>query len=158
MGPGRMAFSRSLIGRSCWTQLLTDVHLRRNFRTNPTEADLLCPQLGRLDTSPTFGAHTVFPLLRQPVPSLAAQAQNSTRDFVILVNEAGGGSGAGICTGNRQLMYFVDVTTGTSGNEAKPTIISNYQVPEDSGDFCNRGVVSVPTPAARISPISSTGR
>ena len=110
-----------------------------NFRTNPTEADLLCPQLGRLDTSPTMGAHTTFPLLRQPVPSLAAQAQNSTRDFVILVNEAGGGSGAGICTGNRQLMYFVDVTTGTSGNEAKPTIISNYQVSENSGDFCNRG-------------------
>ena len=110
-----------------------------NFRTNPTEADLLCPQLGRLDTSPTMGAHTIFPLLRQPVPSLAAQAQNSTRDFVILVNEAGGGSGASICTGNRQLMYFVDVTTGTSGNEAKPTIISNYQVSENSGDFCNRG-------------------
>ena len=110
-----------------------------NFRTNPTEADLLCPQLGRMDTSPTMGAHTVFPLLRQPVPSLAAQAQNSTRDFVILVNEAGGGSGASICTGNRQLMYFVDVTTGTSGNEAKPTIISNYQVSENSGDFCNRG-------------------
>jgi LVIVD repeat len=110
-----------------------------NFRTNPTEADLLCPQLGRLDTSPTMGAHTTFPLLRQPVPSLAAQASNSTRDFVILVNEAGGGSGAGICTGNRELMYFVDVTTGTSGNEAKPTIISNYQVDENSGDFCNRG-------------------
>jgi hypothetical protein len=110
-----------------------------NFQTNPTEADLLCPQLGRLDTSPTMGAHTVFPLLRQPVPSLAAQAQNSTRDFVILVNEAGGGSGASICTGNRQLIYFVDVTTGTSGNEAKPTIISNYQVSENSGDFCNRG-------------------
>ena len=110
-----------------------------NFRTNPTEADLFCPQLGRMDISPTMGAHTVFPLLRQPVPSLAAQAQNSTRDFVILTNEAGGGSAAGICTGNRQLMYVVDVTTGTSGNEAKPTIISNYQVPEDSGDFCSRG-------------------
>jgi hypothetical protein len=110
-----------------------------NFQTNPTEDDLLCPQLGILFTSPTMGAHTTFPLLRQPVPSLAAQAQNSTRDFVILVNEAGGGSGASICTGNRQLIYFVDVTTGPSGNEAKPTIISNYQVDEKSGDFCNRG-------------------
>jgi hypothetical protein len=110
-----------------------------NFRTNPTEDDLLCPQLGRLDTSPTMGAHTVFPLLRQPVPELAGQAQNSTRDFVVLVNEAGGGSGAGICTGNRQIVYIVDVTTGTSGNEAKPTIISNFYVPENSGDFCNRG-------------------
>jgi hypothetical protein len=110
-----------------------------NFRTNPTADDLLCPELGILFTSPTMGAHTTFPLLRQPVPSLAAQEENSTRDFVILVNEAGGGSGASICTGNRQLIYFVDVTTGDSGNEAKPTIISNYQVSESSGDFCNRG-------------------
>jgi hypothetical protein len=110
-----------------------------DFRTNPTEDDLLCPELGRLDTSPTMGAHTTFPLLRQPVPELAAQAQNSVRDFVILVNEAGGGSGAGICTGNRQIMYVVDVTTGSSGNEALPTIISNFYVPENSGDFCNRG-------------------
>jgi hypothetical protein len=110
-----------------------------NFRTNPTEDDLLCPQLGILFTSPTMGAHTTFPLLRQPVPELAAQAQNSVRDFVVLVNEAGGGSGAGICTGNRQIVYIVDVTTGTSGNEAKPTIISNFYVPENSGDFCNRG-------------------
>jgi hypothetical protein len=52
-----------------------------NFRTNPTETDLLCPQLGRMDTSPTMGAHTVFPLLRHPVPELAAQAQNSVRDL-----------------------------------------------------------------------------
>lgn len=111
-----------------------------NWRTLPTADDLNCPQLGRLDTSPTMGAHTVFPLLRQPVPSLAAQAQNSTRDFVILVNEAGGGSAAGICTGNRQLVYFVDVTTtGNPSNESRPMSISSYQVPEDSGDFCSRG-------------------
>src|SRR4029453_7795217 len=109
-----------------------------NFRTNPTEDDLLCPQLGILFTSPTMGAHTTFPLLRQPVPELAAQAQNSVRDFVILVNEAGGGSGAGICTGNRQIVYVVDVSI-PPGNEALPTIISNFYVPEKSGDFCNRG-------------------
>ena len=119
-----------------------------NFRTNPTEEDLLCPQLGRLDTSVTMGAHTTYPLLRQPIPEFAAQLQNSVRDIVILVNEAGGGSGAGFCTGNRQLVYFVDVTipaanqatpSDPAGNEANPTIISNFQVPEASGDFCNRG-------------------
>ena len=73
------------------------------------------------------------------MPELAVQAQNSIRDFVILVNEAGGGSGAGICTGNRQIVYIVDATTGPSGNEALPTIISNFYVLEQSGDFCNRG-------------------
>ena len=102
--------------------------------TNPTPAQLLCPQVGRMDTSPSMGAHTTFPLLNQPVPEFAANTSGSVRDFVILVNEAGGGSGAGVCTGNRQLMYMVDITT-----ESKPMGIANYQVPEASGDFCSRG-------------------
>ena len=105
-----------------------------NFRTNPTEADLLCPQVGRLDTSPTMGAHTVYPLLNQPVPEFANNTSGSVRDFIILVNEAGGGSGLDTCTGNRQLVYFVDITT-----ESKPMGIANFQVPEASGNFCNRG-------------------
>jgi hypothetical protein len=105
-----------------------------NFQTNPTQADLLCPQLGRLDTSPTMGAHTVYPLLRQPVPEFAANLGSTVRDIIVLVNEAGGGSGAGRCTGNRQLIYMVDTTT-----ESKPMGVANFQVPEASGDFCNRG-------------------
>ena len=81
-----------------------------------------------------MGAHTVFPLLNQPVPEFANNTSGSVRDFIILVNEAGGGSGLNTCTGNRQLVYFVDITT-----ESKPMGISNFQVPEASGDFCNRG-------------------
>src|SRR5262249_34546284 len=57
--------------------------------TNPTPAQLLCAQVGRLDTSPSMGAHTTFPLLNQPVPEFAANTSGSVRDFVILVNEAG---------------------------------------------------------------------
>ena len=102
--------------------------------TNPTPADLLCPQVSRLDTSPTMGAHTTFPLLRQPVPEFEPNLGGNVRDLVIIINEAGGGSGAGFCTGNRQMVYFVDVTT-----ESKPMGISNFQVPEASGDFCSRG-------------------
>lgn len=105
-----------------------------NFRTNPTAADLLCPQLGRLDTSPTMGAHTVYPLLRQPVPEFATNIGGKVRDLIVLVNEAGGGSGNNTCTGNRQLVYMVDITT-----ESKPMGVANFQVAEDSGDFCNRG-------------------
>jgi hypothetical protein len=105
-----------------------------DFRTNPTPADLLCPQLGRLDTSPTMGAHTVYPLLRQPVPEFAHNTGGNIRDIIVLVNEAGGGSGNNTCTGNRQLVYMVDITT-----ESKPMGVANFQVPEASGDFCNRG-------------------
>jgi hypothetical protein len=55
----------------------------------------------------------------------------------MLINEAGGGSGAGICTGNRENMYTVDITVPV--NETRPMGIDNYQVAEESGDFCSRG-------------------
>ena len=97
--------------------------------TSPTAADLLCPQLGRLDTSPTMGAHTVFPLLQQPVPDFAA-SPNKVRDFIVLTNEAGGNR----CSDNRQMVYIVDITT-----PSKPMGIANYHVPAASGDFCARG-------------------
>ncbi len=100
-----------------------------NFRTNPTAADLLCPQLGRLDTSPTMGAHTVFPVIQQPVPDFAA-SPNRIRDFIVLVNEAGGNR----CSDNRQMVYIVDITT-----PSKPMGVANHHVPAASGDFCARG-------------------
>ena len=102
--------------------------------TNPTPAQLNCPQVGRMDTPPTMGAHTTFPLLDQPIPEFARNTSGNVRDFIIMVNEAGGGSGANTCTGNRQLTYFIDIET-----ESKPMGIANFQVPEASGDFCNRG-------------------
>ncbi len=109
--------------------------------TNPTPAELLCPQIGRLDTSPSMGAHTVFPVLNQPVPEFAKNLRGNVRDIVVLVNE----SGPNMCQENRQLVYIVDVTRlplnppSTATNESKPMGIANFQVREADGDFCNRG-------------------
>jgi hypothetical protein len=100
------------------------------FRTNPTPADLLCPQIGRLDTQPTGGAHTVFPLLQQPVPDFATNAQGAVRDFIVLVNE----SVANDCQEPRQLVYLVEIT-----DPSRPSAIGNFQVSEASGGFCSRG-------------------
>ncbi len=97
--------------------------------TKPTAAELLAPQLGRLDTSPTMGAHTTFPVVQQPVPDFR-HSPNNVRDFVVLVNEAGGNR----CSDNRQLVYLVDVST-----PSKPMAISSFHVPEASGNFCSRG-------------------
>jgi hypothetical protein len=101
---------------------------------SPSAAELNCPQVGRLDTPPTMGAHTTYPLLDQPIPEFANNTGSKIRDFIIMVNEAGGGSGNHTCTGNRQLTYFLDIET-----ESKPMGIANFQVPEASGDFCDRG-------------------
>ena len=100
-----------------------------SYRTNPTADDLLCPQLGRLDTSPLGGAHTTFPVVQQPVPDFAA-SPNHIRDFIVMVNEAGGNR----CSDNRQMVYMVDIT-----RVDKPMVVANHHVPAESGNFCSRG-------------------
>ena len=101
---------------------------------NPTPAELLAPQRGRLDTSQTVGAHTVFPIHRMPIPDFVDNTAGAVRDIVVLVNE----STANECRENRQLVFMVDVTPMADGN-VKPQVISNYQVSEASGNFCQRG-------------------
>ena len=38
------------------------------------------------------------------------------------------------CLENRQMMYMVDIT-----DETRPWPVANFQVPEESGNFCERG-------------------
>jgi hypothetical protein len=112
------------------TKLLNPDSPSPSFQTNPTPADLRAPQLGRMDTPPTMGAHTVFPVIQQPVPEFAKNTKGKVRDFIVLVNEAA----ANECQENQQLVYMVDITT-----PSKPMGIANFQVPEASGNFCSRG-------------------
>lgn len=95
----------------------------------PTDANLLYPQVGRLDMSPLNGAHTTFPILGVEVPEFAHDAQHK-RDFLLVVDE----SLVNECAEARQMAWFVDITV-----ESKPQFISNFTVPEASGNFCSRG-------------------
>ena len=99
-------------------------------RIRPSSAQLVFPQLGRMDMFPSAGAHTTFPVLDMPVPDFSENSQGAVRNFVVITNE----STSNQCQENRQLMYITDVST-----EAKPFNVSNYQVLESEGDFCNRG-------------------
>lgn len=83
----------------------------------PTEANLLAPQVGRLDIPPAHGAHTTFPILGL-----------NGRDYVLIVNEAL----TYHCREARQKAWIADVT-----DEAKPRIASTWDVP-DAG-FCAKG-------------------
>jgi hypothetical protein len=84
----------------------------------PTEANLLAPQVSRLDLDPAYGAHTAFPLPGMP----------DGRDYVLIVNEA-------LTTGCRgealQKVWIADVT-------AKPAMVSSWIVP-DAARFCAKG-------------------
>jgi hypothetical protein len=97
----------------------------------PTPANLLAPQISRLDLSSHWGAHTTFPVLAIPVAEDADFGLGKTRDVVVIVNES---------TDNEcleeahQRMFIADIT-----DVKKPQIISSYRVPESEGEYCQRG-------------------
>ncbi len=123
-----------------------------NGPKEPTDANLLYPQIARIDLPADAGAHTAFPMLGMQLaefanqklrPGTAAAAgiehdhdgaapvrTQAGRDFVAVVGE----SLANECFENRQMVRMVDVTA-----ESKPFGVSTWTVPEASGRFCDRG-------------------
>ncbi len=99
-------------------------------RFAPTRENLLYPQVGRLDMSPSWGGHTAFPVLGLPVPGFQKQTQGKVRDFVLLVSE----SLQNECREYPHFAFMVDIT-----DETRPFSVANFQVPEASRNFCSRG-------------------
>jgi len=97
----------------------------------PTVENLLHPQVARLDMPAFIGAHTTLAVTGVDVPEFAKDDRGQRRDFVFLVNEAFRNE----CMGEvRNMAYVVDVT-----DEKNPFPVANFQVPEDSGNFCSIG-------------------
>ena len=96
----------------------------------PTEANLLHPQVGRLDLPPWMGAHTVFPILGLDVEEFARDGTGAKRDFVLIVNEALSEG----CREARQMVWLADVSA-----ESRPMTVAGWTVREASGNFCSRG-------------------
>jgi hypothetical protein len=101
-----------------------------NGPKEPTNENLLYPQVGRLDLSPFNGAHTTLPLIGIPIAEFEKNKDGKVRDFVMIVDE----QILNECLEARQMVWFADVTV-----ESKPFNVSNFDVPEKSGDFCSRG-------------------
>src|SRR4029078_5170116 len=79
---------------------------------------------------PTDGAHSTLPMVQMPIAEFAKDKDGKVRDFVMIVDE----QILNECQEPRQLVWFVDVTI-----EAQPMVVSNFQVPEASGHFWDRG-------------------
>jgi len=97
---------------------------------DPTAENLRYPEVGRLAMTPINGAHTTFPMPKMPIAEFAKDSMGSARDIVMIVDEQIRNE----CEEARQMAWFVDVSI-----EAHPMVISNFQVPEASGNFCSRG-------------------
>ena len=98
----------------------------------------VCPHRGELElpggrraSMPYYwGAHIAWPMPGMDIPDYAADSEGGTRDIAVLVSEAT----ANECQQARHVAWFVDMT-----DEAHPFPISSFQVPESSGNFCDRG-------------------
>jgi hypothetical protein len=101
-----------------------------NGSREPTPENLRYPVVGQLDMLPFNGAHTVFPMPNMPIAEFAKDKDGKVRDFEMIVDE----QILNECQEARQLVFFVDVTI-----ESRPMVVSNFFVPEASGNFCQRG-------------------
>ena len=96
----------------------------------PTPDNLRHPIVRQIDLLPITGAHTTVPLLGVPVAEFAKDKDGKVRDFIMIVNE----QILNECLEPRQMVFFMDVTI-----ELRPMVVSNFNVPEASGNFCGRG-------------------
>jgi hypothetical protein len=101
-----------------------------NGPKEPTAENLRYPVIGQLDMLPFNGAHTVFPMPKMPVNEFAHDKDGKQRDIVMIVDE----QILNECQEPRQMVFFADVTV-----ESRPMVVSNFAVPEASGNFCQRG-------------------
>ena len=101
-----------------------------NGPKEPTPENLRSPIVRQIDLLPISGAHTTVPLLGVPVAEFAKDKDGKVRDFIMIVNE----QILNECLEPRQMVYFMDVTI-----ELRPMVVSNFNVPEASGNFCGRG-------------------
>jgi hypothetical protein len=96
----------------------------------PTDANLLSPEVGRFTMSPLNGAHTTFPVYDMPIAEFAKDKIGKVRNFVVITDEQIQNE----CQEARQMVWFVDVTV-----EKNPVSVATWGVPEASGGFCTRG-------------------
>jgi hypothetical protein len=101
-----------------------------NGPKEPTEVNLLAPEIGRFQMSALNGAHTTFPVLEMPIAEFARDKIGKVRNFVVITDEQIQNE----CLEARQMVWFVDVTV-----EKTPVSVATWGVPEASGDFCGRG-------------------
>ncbi len=98
--------------------------------TEPTEQNLLYPQIALVDFPAESGAHTAFPLLGMDIAELARMKDGKVRDFLAVPGE----SLANECQESRQMVHILDITAETA-----PIGVATWTVPEASDNFCSRG-------------------
>jgi hypothetical protein len=105
-----------------------------NCAKSPTQADLLYPQVGVIAMNPENGGHSSVPVLGVPMPEQQANFADGMpqrKNLLIVSSE----DTANNCFGQQPHdAWVLDIT-----NESTPWPMATLNVPQDPGDFCNKG-------------------
>lgn len=107
--------------------------LDRDALLDGASDDMVTPSRGIWDAPTYLGVHTTYALPGLVNPELAVDKltdEQKYRDYALVIGEAGGNG----CNRQRQFTQMWDVT-----QDFKGWVVSGYQVPEASGDFCSKG-------------------
>jgi hypothetical protein len=106
----------------------------KDCATNPTQADLLYPQVSYIAMNRENGGHSAMPILGVPMPEQQAGYADGTpqkKNLLIVASE----ETANNCLGQQpHEAWILDIT-----DEAAPWPIATLDVPAMPGDFCNKG-------------------
>ncbi len=103
--------------------------------TNPTQADMLYPQVGYITENPLQGAHNATPIFGVPIPEEQANFLDGTPQKWNLDLTTSEAMGPPSCVGEAPHMAtLLDIT-----NDQTPWPIATLNVPQYPGDFCNKG-------------------
>jgi hypothetical protein len=97
-----------------------------------TPDNLRNPVVGELHVLPLVGAHSTIPLGKVKIAEFSRDLAGQVREMIMIVNEALVNECQAAET--RQMVWFVDATV-----ESAPMVVSHFDVPESSGNFCTRG-------------------
>jgi hypothetical protein len=101
---------------------------------NPTQAELLYPQVGVIAMNAENGGHSSMPVLGVPMPQAQAHFGDGSpekKNLLIISSE----DTANNCFGQApHEAWILDIT-----DEAAPWPIATLNVPPQPGDFCNKG-------------------
>jgi hypothetical protein len=122
------------VGSNGVVQIVDRDKLLHNFTNpaSPTDAELLAPQVGRIDMSPDQGGHTTFPVFGIPQPEYDNFTSGNTRDVLVVTSE----STANFCQEAPHFGFLLDITT-----DSKPWPLSTLRVNDNDAtpNFCSRG-------------------
>jgi hypothetical protein len=105
-----------------------------NCAANPTQADLLYPQVGFIAMNPENGGHSSMPVLGVPIPQQQSGYADGTpqrKDLLVVSSE----ETVNECFGQEpHEAWIIDITS-----EAAPWPMATLNVPPSPGDFCHKG-------------------